>query len=410
MPYTEMDFLNTTPPSSSNKTVLKKLSENPHEIVALLLSCIAIIMNVLTLMSLSQLRKRMTAHYRLIISLALSDILVGASILLFIIHKAANKSYFVGYGPPAERLRSRCFFVVIRALNTTGLNISLLNLVGMGVDHFIAINKPLHYSKILSIFRTNLLLALLWVIAAICGFSDFWTGFTHNPFSYSNNNSNSTTTKNQLNFCELIWHSPYQDEYSILTIAVVSFFIMTVLYINIYLTVSGHTIPGAQLQQGQEAKRNKRALFTTALILGTFLLCWLPMCMFQITLIVKVKTDISSFKESAKIINILYKADKYLYDLLLLNTIFDPIIYTVRMKDIRLGYRRLFRVCLRHVTSEMELRARPSSSRTRSMTGAHHHASCKLRTTDQEDPLRNGILKGRSFDGMSKSKHFNNGL
>ena len=41
-------------------------------------------------------------------------------------------------------------------------------------------------------------------------------------------------------------------------------------------------------------------------------------------------------------------ADKYLLSLLLLNSICDPVIYTVRTYEVQLGYKRLCRVCLRH--------------------------------------------------------------
>ena len=47
-----------------------------------------------------------------------------------------------------------------------------------------------------------------------------------------------------------------------------------------------------------------------------------------------------------QIVAILYKADQYLYDLLLLNAILDPIIYAIRMREVRFGYMRLFWVCL----------------------------------------------------------------
>ena len=351
-------YINTTDnPPRKIPTGISTLSQNPHEIVALTFGCAAIILNVLSLLALCQLRRRLTAHHRLISSLALSDMLVGISIVLFIIHKVAHTSYFPGRGPKTARLRARCFFMVVKALNTTSLNISLLNLVGMGLDHYVAISNPLHYTKVMSKMRTNVLIVCLWTIATICGFSDLWTAL-----------GNHLAHSGIYNMCEIVWLSPYHEEYSLLCIALVSLILMSLLYISIYRTVSSHRIPGAQY--GQEARRNGRALFTTALILGTFMVCWLPLCIFQVVLMLKVKTDPSSVQELK---SVLYKADKYLYDLLLLNSLMDPIIYTVRMPDIQLGYKRLFRKCFSQQSRDTsEWRIHPSSSRnsrSRSVTG-----------------------------------------
>jgi hypothetical protein len=38
--------------------------------------------------------------------------------------------------------------------------------------------------------------------------------------------------------------------------------------------------------------------------------------------------------------------DRYLYDLLILNTLCDPIIYVIRINDVQTGYRLMFYKCL----------------------------------------------------------------
>ena len=79
------------------------------------------------------------------------------------------------------------------------------------------------------------------------------------------------------------------------------------------------------------------------------------------------------------------------------------------MSDIQLGYRRLFRLCLRHVASEADiLRARQSVSRTRSVknhggtvisNNKHFpNSSNCTRSSDSEDKQFQEPLTGRKCD------------
>ena len=58
-----------------------------------------------------------------------------------------------------------------------------------------------------------------------------------------------------------------------------------------------------------------------------------------------IKTRSSRDKEAlinSPIIMFLLKADQHLYNLLLLNALLDPIVYAVRIREVRVGYIRLF--------------------------------------------------------------------
>ena len=52
------------------------------------------------------------------------------SVTMYIMNKVLNQSYPPGVGPWSGRVTSRCMFIFIKSLNSTGLNISLLNLMG----------------------------------------------------------------------------------------------------------------------------------------------------------------------------------------------------------------------------------------------------------------------------------------
>ena len=94
----------------------------PHAIIVIINGIIAICLNLFVLAALYQVKNRMTPHHRFIISLAISDICVGGSVMFHVINHVFNPTYKPGTGLHTVRLISMCTFLVIKALNTTGLN------------------------------------------------------------------------------------------------------------------------------------------------------------------------------------------------------------------------------------------------------------------------------------------------
>jgi hypothetical protein len=84
---------------------------------------------------------------------------------------------------------------------------------------------------------------------------------------------------------------------------------------------------------------NAKTLVTTLLIIGTFVLCWIPLFTFQTILLIQVHINRDAVIKTLKS---LILANKYLYMLLLVNSICDPIIYAVRLKEVQLGYKRFW--------------------------------------------------------------------
>ena len=335
---------------------MEEIIWEPHNLIAITLSVIAITANVLSLFATLHVRGGLTSHYRLVVSLAVSDILISTSVMLHLINTHLNPRS-TRSANPMDGLWQDCAFVLIKALNTTSLNISLLNLMGMAIDHYLAVLRPLHYSAIMSVRRGSIMIAVLWVIAIICGFSDFLSGL-HKYHAHSEH----------YNYCDFVFETKYQDEYTVFAIAILCLFVMSYIYVRIYIEV--HRIQ-SRPDGGREMQRNIKAVITTLFILGTFVLCWLPNCLFEIAMIIQVVVDRSKL---IKLFEAYVRATKYLYDLLLLNCILDPIIYATRMRDVRHGYRKLFRSCRPRLdtcndTSATLLNSRKGSRASQSLSG-----------------------------------------
>ena len=346
--------LNTDPPLPDDNFDYYDISDRaqrfltqPVMLIALICGVIVVIANILSLVVLAHVRSPLTSQFLLISSLACSDILVGVSVLLHLTHKVLSPSYYPGYGPWAARLRSRCGFMIIKALNTTAVNITLLNLMGMAIDHYVAIIQPLMHSVRMSRRRCSTMIFVFWGIAVLCGFSDFFSVLGEMP--------NYLRYKNKFNYCEFIWLGDYQEEYTLFALALACLFTMLFIYVRIYWEV--HYRPMSWPPQ-QELQRSKKALITTLLILGTFILCVMPNCIFQITMIISVKYNPEAIQRNEYALR---KADQYLYDLVLLNSLCDPLIYAFRIREVRNGYLKLSRCCLRRVKEPWGAGSEPNS-------------------------------------------------
>ena len=330
---------------SMNDNVRSLLIEPPR-IIALVLGFLAISLNVMSLLALFHVKHKTKTHLKLVASLAMSDIVIGISVILYFMTTAINPTYDFGSGPKKGRLISRCMFIFTKALNSMGLNISLLNLTGMAIDHYLAITKPLKYLPENS--KSGVLIIAMWVVSVILGFSDFFTG-----------NKVYQRRKPKYNYCEAVYLSLYQDEYTVFTVGLCTSIIMLCVYIRIYWYIRKHELPGesyssipqkhnsskhAQQRNRQSNLKAGKALKTTLLILGTFFMCWTPNCLYQVALIIQVKINPAKLNSWA---SALYVLDQYFLDLLLLNSAIDPVIYAFRIRDIQLGYRRLFQRCFK---------------------------------------------------------------
>ena len=316
-------------------------SPPPVQVIALVLCCVAIVVNILCLMAILQIHGKLTAHFRLIISLASSDILIATSVMLYMLINIRFPVHLkAGFGPASYRLR-RCSHVAAKALNTTALNISLLNLMGMAIDLYLAIVRPLHYPQLMDERRVGLMVGTLWVVAVVCGFSDAFSVIPERRHLV------------RYNFCEMAYMTPYQAEFTVFSIALVCLFIMVFIYVRIYVKINRrHAARCSRLSEANrrhqvvDFNRNRKALLTTLMIVGSFVVCWLPLCLFQVTLVIQVFVDMSVLRP---FLAVLASADQYLFDLLLLNAIADPAVYAIRMPEVQFGYRRLWVKLTRHV-------------------------------------------------------------
>ena len=298
----------------------------PFTILGLILSVVSLMANIISIVAVCQIRKNWNSQMRILISLMASDILVDTTYIVHIINHAHNPLYTPGTGPPNVMRTSRCTYMFLKALNTMALNITLLNILVMAIDHYIAILLPLKKHKVMNRKRCVIMIVIIWVIAFLAGFSDFATpGLDQRVWS---------VVKPSYNLCDVAYITHFQEEFITFAISFLCAAGISFMYLRIYCEIKGKH-PTNIIHNKSIA--NKKALATTLLILGTFVVCWLPLSTYNIVMIICTRGGyyphfIYTHYET------LMKVDKYLYCLMLFNTLCDPVIYAVRIAEIRTGY------------------------------------------------------------------------
>ena len=234
-----------------------------------------------------------------------------------------------------------CVTIILRALRVTSHLITLLNLLGLAVDHYFAIVRPLGYPILMSRRRANALIVVFWVLAGVLGLSDFYV--PEPLFSYCDRAL-------LVNYCERVFCSKYNSEYLLFALALLCFVMMSGAYAVIYVKLSQYH--SLQMELRHNVRHNKRGLITSVIIVSIFVLCWLPYCLFEIVMIVSIQHS-DNFFNTLKYLKIMSQIDLYLFDILLLNSILDAVVYSCRMKEVQQGYRNIMKkVRLRREAAE----------------------------------------------------------
>ncbi|CAH1789808.1 unnamed protein product [Owenia fusiformis] len=304
-------------------------SDRPGLILGIVLCAITILANVASLVALCSLRQG-SSNRGLIISLCFSDVFTALSVVGMEIENAHFNPLY-SYGEPGYPSKI-CMHMILKGLQISAHIISLFNLLGLAFDHYIKILKPMKYQTLMSRKRMRSMLVFFWTSAFILGFSDFWIA-TISTYHFCNEKCDPI-----VNYCDRVFCSRYEPEYIMFAVTFLCIIVMTYIYILIFIRIRRYHI--FTRENSNNTARNQRGLVTTFLIVATFVVCWLPYLLFTITMLIKMYSTI----DMAPILEV-YKIFKnnefYIFDIVLVNSICDPILYAVRMKDIRNQYKTL---------------------------------------------------------------------
>ncbi|XP_065655447.1 tyramine receptor 1 isoform X3 [Hydra vulgaris] len=314
----------------SNETILYSLF-----MIALLLASVFGNLVVIIAISFSKsLRKRATMHF--IISLAFSDLILSCALIPWKI--LMNEGKFC-YG------LTGCYIYLIS--DVIGNVASILGLLIIAIDRFVAIAFPFQYSHLISATRAKLLVLAIWIFAVFWSIVGLFKWDNTVQLSISVNSNNICANQNVEYYAS-----------SFFGIYITSLLIMTYTYINILHITKRHinaiedATPNIQKEMSSKEqiikekrkkkfKRELKATKSVAIVFIAFLICWLPSCVVNIIIMVN-KNCFKNLKETNRIFFdfIFYFCIQILPSM---NTMVNPIIYSFSNQQFLLAFKQLIK-------------------------------------------------------------------
>ena len=311
------------------------LKRDYYEIAFLILSIFGLFANILNIAAIIYNPRGLTAHSKLIISLAVSDCCVALfGILRFTYHFLP---WDVSYSST-----SVCLWMFMKYFHQPSTVISsLLNLIALGVDQYIAIIKPLHYQTIMSSFNTNLIILSVWVVGLSIGLLEviatLFTDYAMPPFV-------------TYNFCLYVVNDSYQFVTWVIPYILVLLALCVILFLYTRIFIEYRKFIGRHQQFHPSELHNKKAIVTTLLVIGTFMICWVPISVYRLV----HSFRLVKYSRNNAYTRTIFRTTSYI--LMVANVLCDPIIYGVRLPVVQEGYRRMYR--------KLQRRQSTSSQRT----------------------------------------------
>ncbi|XP_077118144.1 sphingosine 1-phosphate receptor 1-like [Ranitomeya variabilis] len=319
------------------------------EAVVFLVVCVLIVLeNLIVLLALWRNKKFHSPMFYLLGNLTLSDLLAGVAYMVNIVLSGANTLRLT---PVMWFVREGGVFVTLTA--------SIFSLLAIAIERHITMVRMKLYSGDKQ-GRMALLVGISWLLSILLGVLPIlgWNCMRNLP-------SCSTIlplySKDYILFC--------------ITIFLAILISIVVLYLRIYRIVKLNSQRLGTLRKGALKKSQKymALLKTVTIVVGTFIGCWLPLF---ILLLFDVSCEVNACP-------VLLKAD-YFLGLAMINSLLNPIIYTLTSRDIRRAILRL--VCFFcFVNEDGETRGRfgffPVIERSTSKSEKSSHKQEGLETT-----------------------------
>ena len=344
-------------PITPNKTELTSGEIQMYYISLVLapVTFLAIVANTLTAVSIVGATKPLSPHLRFLLSLSISDLVVGIGVSLRLDQ--------VLRGQRADSI-NMCQSVLGDTLYATGLLANLGNLASIAVDHDMAISKPLQHNLLMTARRANLTVVFIWVVATtmvgVRFLAPLW--------------ELSKAQMQQVYMCKyLLATSPFHaiQVWIILIVTLLCGITLMVSYVRLVFKLRSwvsrsitkhHTSATTPVRRAttyslsqdkpvlksstggskrSPKRQTRKALVTTLLLVGTFLLCWLPSGVCLTAYDILRLMDVAPDHRTRLAVTV-----RFVWSLVIANTLTDPIIYASRIPEVKRGFRNVFSIFL----------------------------------------------------------------
>ncbi|XP_053383490.1 melanocortin receptor 5-like [Mercenaria mercenaria] len=306
-PYSNIDLYEL--PSTAERAI--EIFTKTTDVISIVICLFGITANVVSIVAVANLRQKMTTHLKLIISLCVSDgLILLANMFLYILYILS---------PWYE-----CIRITARLTTDIALLATLINLLVMALDHYGAITKPLRYRQKMTNLRGNCVVVGVWTVSSLGALIEVFLGI-------------SSRIDPDESLCAVIANGRYDFEFFIVVFIFFVLFGIGLIYGLIYTRVR-KAMPGRERASCHTDSGSLKALMTTVLFVGTFVVFWAPLGICNIYMYVK-STDIQYVLKNLERITLI---TDILYVIMLLNALADPLVYAFRLPKVKRGFTALF--------------------------------------------------------------------
>ncbi|XP_029902655.1 trace amine-associated receptor 1-like [Myripristis murdjan] len=212
--------------------------------------------NLLVIIAIIYFKQLHTPTNYLILSLAMSDLLVGALVLPLVIVFSVSSCWYLGD-----------FICKIRhSFDVSLTTSSILNLCFISIDRYVAVCHPLRYKSKINARASAIMILLSWGVSALVGIGITAVGRNEEK-------------------CEQLCFSFHIPVSGIIG-CVLSFYLPAVIMLSTYFKIflvaqkQAHSIQNSNCQSVKSgasvSKMERKATKTLAIVMGAFLICWTP--------------------------------------------------------------------------------------------------------------------------------------
>ena len=278
----------------------------------------SVIFNLLSVTAMMKIRGHRTVHHTLLLNLSMCD--MSGSMLLWMYYN--SPIIFAHF--EVTRIE-HCLFIVCVLCGSFILSLCLssLSLLSLALNQYLAICNPLISTTTITRGKACCCILVIWLVSVTCA---MMPGF-------------SLLIRSQYSHCRGYVSSMGETSLEVCTYVMAGLIlVIVVLYGRIYREIVRYRMRTPVMTnrrpRSDDAEHNYKAFVTILLLSSTLIFFWLPFMVFHF---ITAHVDITQIPDS-----VLY-AKFYVIDFMpMLIYITDPIIYGIRMREIRDAYHRLF--------------------------------------------------------------------
>ncbi|XP_037081108.1 melanocyte-stimulating hormone receptor-like [Pollicipes pollicipes] len=308
--YTALLQLKLAAQRRTDEEELKRIIYLVSVPVMLFFCTVATIINLTICLSSRLIRRPLSPTMCFSVSLAGADAFAASILGLGLL---VNSLLPVGFG--VETLNV-CFSLAFEALRLGGVISTAAHLLALALNHYVGILRPLHYARLITRGRVLTCIVLLWLVPIAFFFLYFLAAGGFRPAGE----------------CSFVFL-----HYSTFRRVVASLFFvplgcMFFTYSHIFVIIRQHQKGILRYQNSSQLKSSVKAIVTTLLILGTYILGWMPGLLTYILICADCAFHARDLGLQAQL-GMTITANT----LIVLKCLVDPVIYAARMPEIKMA-------------------------------------------------------------------------